>query len=265
MNGLKDAVHGLDKSLDEFGGADLHRLWQAVGEVASLDLLNADIGPLDDTADAALELLGSTETDEQIVLAANKLDDGLIEAGARDLDGLAFHHAAAGDHCDLRRAAADVDDHVPVGLGDVNARAHGGGNGGLQQVDLARARLNGGVDDGALLHAGDGAWHTGQHAGFEEAEGGDAADKLAQHLGSDLIVRDDAGVDRMNGHDVGGGAAQHFLGVLADLQNLAAELVHCHDGGFPGHNALALLEQQRGRGAQVDSYISLKQIHAFSP
>ena len=69
----------------------------------------------------------------------------------------------------------------------------------------------------------------------------------------------------MNGHDVGGGAAQHFLGVLADLQYLAAELVHRDNGGLPGHNALALLKKQGRRGAQVDGYISLKQIHAFSP
>ena len=260
-DGVEDMVHGLHKGFDQFRGADSDGFGQAVGKVPALDFLKADVGPLDYAADVSFEFFGGAQADQKIIFAADKLDNRLVKAGARDLDGLAFHHAAARDDGNLGRAAADVDDHVPVRLGDVNARAHGGGDGRLQQIDLARAGFDGRVDHRAFLHAGDGAGDAGQHARLKQAEGGDAADKLAQHLGRDLVVRDDARVYRVDRHNIRRGPAQHLLRVLADFQDFAAEFVHRDDGGLSGDDALALLKQQRGRGAEINGYISLKQIH----
>ena len=69
------------------------------------------------------------------MLAPYVLHDGLVELVAGDLDGGGLHDAGQGDDRDVGGAAADVHDHVAVGLGDVDARADGGGHGLLNQID----------------------------------------------------------------------------------------------------------------------------------
>ena len=263
MDGLKNIVHGLNKSLNQFAGADLHGFRQAVCQIPALDLLIAHVGPLNHAADAALQFFRGAQADEHIVLLPDELDDGFIKAGTGHLERLTLHHAAGRDDGDIGSAAADIDDHMPVSLGDIHAGAQGGGHSSLQQVDLSGAGLNSGVNDGPLLHAGDAAGDAGQDAGLEQAERGDAVHQFPQHLGGDLIVRDDAGVDGMDGHDVGRGTAKHSLGLLADLQYSAAELVHGYHSRLPGDHALPLLEQQGGGCTHINGNISFKQIHVL--
>ena len=76
-----------------------------------------------------------------------------------------------GDDGDVGGAAADIHDHMAVGLGDVDARTDGGGQGLLDEVHPAGAGLDARVDDGPLLHLGDAGGHADDHAGLEEAEG----------------------------------------------------------------------------------------------
>ena len=265
VDGLEDAVHRLHEGLDGFVCADADGLGHAAAEIAAVHFLHAHVRPLEHAADIALDLLRGGHADEHVVLAADVLDDGLVKARARDLDRLALDHAAGGDDRDFRGAAADVDDHMALGSADIHAGAERGGDRGLEQIDLTGAGLDGGVDHGALFHAGDAAGNAGEHAGLEQAEGGHAADKLPLHLRGQLIVRDDAVCDRVDGHDVGRRAAQHLLCLLSDLHHLAVDLVHGHHGRFPGDHALALDIDQGSRGPHIDGNVAFKYLHIESP
>ena len=151
------------------------------------------------------------------MLAAHILDDGLVELVARDLDGGRLHHAGERDDRDIGRAAADIDDHVALGLGDVDARADGGGDRLFNEVNAARAGLNARVDDRALLDLGDAGGDADDDARLEELEAHDLVQKFLDHALGDFIVGDDALAQGTDGDDVAGGAAQHGLRVRADL------------------------------------------------
>ena len=265
MDGLEDVAHGLEQDLGELGGAYLDRLGQAGDEVAALGLLDGDVGPRHDAAYAHLELLGGLFAEEDVVPAADIADDGLVEGAARGLDALALGHAAQRDDRGLRRAAADVDDKVPVGLPDVYARAAGRGHGALDEVDLPRAGLGHRVDHRALLHAGDAAGHADEDAGLEEAQAGHALHELAQHGHRHVVVRDNAADDGLNRHYARRGAAEHLLRLLADLQQLAGELVHRHQGRLADLHALPAGVEQHAGGAHVERYILVKYRHIFQP
>ena len=189
------------------------------------------------------------------MLAPYVLHDGLVELVAGDLDGGGLHDAAEGDDGDVGGAAADVHHHVAVRLGDVYARADGGGQRLLNEVDLPGAGLDAGVDDGALLHLGDAGRHADDHPGLEQPEGGHLADEFPQHPLGHVVVGDDALPQGPDGHNIAGRAAQHLLGVGAHLQQLAGVLVDGYHRGLPQHHALALDVYKDGGGAKVDSNI----------
>ena len=58
----------------------------------------------------------------------------LAEGVPRHLDGGGLHNAGQGDDGDVGGSATDVHHHVAVGLGDVNPRADGGGQGLFNEV-----------------------------------------------------------------------------------------------------------------------------------
>ena len=95
----------------------------------------------------------------------------------------------------------------------------------LDEVDPAGAGLDARVDDGALLDLGDAGGHADHDPGLEQADGGHLADELPEHPLRHVVVGDDAVPQRADGDDVAGGAAQHLLGLGADLQQLAGVLV----------------------------------------
>src|SRR5437762_421952 len=56
-------------------------------------------------------------------------------------------------------------------------------------------------------------------------------------------------------HDVGRGPPDHVPRVLSHREDLAGPRVHGDDGGFVEHDAVALPEHQRVRGAEVDGQV----------
>lgn len=100
----------------------------------------------------------------------------------------ALDHAGEGDDRNIARAAADVDDEVTVGLGDVDACADGRRDRLLNEVHAARARLNARVDDRALLDLGDAGWHADDDARLEELEAHDLVDELLEHPLGHLVI-----------------------------------------------------------------------------
>ena len=110
--------------------------------------------------DADLELLSRALADEDVVLAAHIAHDRLVKGVAGGLDGFALDHAA------VETTATSVVPLPPMSMTrwpsglEMSAPCTGGGAGGPRGVPLARAGLDDGVDDVALLHAGHTAYGT---------------------------------------------------------------------------------------------------------
>ena len=170
MDLLHDALDGLFKGLEHFRRRDGDELGKARDKASALDLHGHFLFRREDAADLHLHLLGRALADEQVVLAAHILDDGLVELVARNLDGGRLDDAGERNDRDIGRTAADVDDHVALGLGDVDARTDGGGDRLFNEVDAARAGLNARVDDRALLDLGDAGGNADDDARLEELE-----------------------------------------------------------------------------------------------
>jgi hypothetical protein len=145
-------------------------------------------------ADALLDGLGGGLADQHAVVAADVVDDGLVELVAADADRALVDHAAQRDHADLGGAAADVDDHRAGGLGHRQAGADRGGHRFLDQVHLGGAGAQGGVADGAALHLGGAAGHADDdaRAGREHRARMHHLDELLDHLLGDHEVGDHA-------------------------------------------------------------------------
>ena len=199
------------------------------------------------------------------MLAAHILDHGLVELVPGHLDGGGLHHAAQGDDGDVRRAAADVHHHVPVRLGDVDARADGRGHGLLDQMHPAASGLDARVHHGALLDLGDARGHADDHPGLEDHEARHLAEKFLEHTLRHVVVGDNALPQGPDGDDVAGGAAQHLAGGLAHLQQLPGVLVHSHHGGLVEDDALIFHVYQYGSGSQIDADVFSKCAHTFPP
>ena len=150
---------------------------------------------------------------------------------------------------------------MAVRLGDVRPRTGCRGHGGLHKVHLACAGLDDGVDDVALLHAGHAARHRDEHTRLKEAERRHAREQLLEHECRHVIVRDDARADRMDGHDVCRGTAEHFLRILTDLEHSSGVLIDRHDGRLAQHDALAAHEHADVGRAEVDGNVPFKNHH----
>src|SRR5690606_22461088 len=130
---LQHRLHGGD----DLGQRLLHRLIdlgrvehqvprQAGHQVAPADLPLVVPVPGIGGADLDLELFRRTLADHQVEFLAGEADDRGVEGIAPDPEGTANDDAAQGQDRDVRCTAADVDDHVAAGLGDVEARAERG-------------------------------------------------------------------------------------------------------------------------------------------
>src|SRR4051812_12581371 len=216
------AVEGLLDRVDDLLGRLLERpadllgrqhdgLRQAGDHVATADLglhllLHGEGG-----ADLELDLLGRLLADEQLVLALDVADDRLVELVAADADRLRDDDAAEGDHGDLARAAADVDDHGARGLADGQPGPDRGGHRLLDEVGLARTGREAGLLDGALLDAGDAGGHADDDARVRPAVLVHLLDEVAEHLLRHLEVGDHPVLERPDRGDRARRAAEHPL------------------------------------------------------
>lgn len=124
------------------------------------------------------------------------------KAGARHLERGGLRNAVHGQHADIRRAAADVDDHPALGGGDIELRAEGSSQRRFDEVDAAGACLHGSLNDGTLLDLRDAAGDCDDHARLDDGVAEHAAEHLRQHAGRELIVGDDAVLQRVHGDDI---------------------------------------------------------------
>ena len=86
-----------------------------------------------------------------------------------------------------------------------------------------------------------------------------AAEHLRQHAGRELIVGDDAVLQRVHGDDIAGRAPEHVPRGRADLQHLAAVFIEGDDGRLAQHDAApGRIDQHVGR-AEIDPKVSGKE------
>src|SRR4051812_26104140 len=232
---------------------DAHDLGNAGDEVATLHFHFPLFADRRGGADLNLDLLGCRLADEQVVVLAHELHDGLIELVATRTDRCVGDDPRERDHRDLGRAAANVDHHVPRrclhGQAHTNRRGHRLGH----HVDLFRAGGLRGVAHGALLDFGDAARDADDDFGAnaEEMAIDDRLQKEAQHLFGDVEVGDDAVFQRPHREDAVGRAPEHALRFETDAFDFSGGFFDRDNGGLVQHDAFAANVDERISGTKI--------------
>jgi len=118
------------------------------------------------------------------------------------------------------------------------------------------ARLLGRFLHSALLNhraAGRDADHDARAE--DEAVADDLFNEMAQHALRDVVIGDDALLQRTDGDDVARRAADHAARLLANREHAVRVLVHRHDRRLSEHDALVLHINQHVRRAEIDTDI----------
>ena len=139
----------------------------------------------------------------------------------------------------LRRAAADVDDHVADGLVDRQPGADGRGHRLLEQLRVGRAGPAGGLGDGPALDLGDRRRHADHDPGPVEPGHAGPLEQQPDHALGDVEVGDRALPQRPHGDDVAGRPPDHLPRLLAHRQHVAGAAVEGDDRRLVEHDARA--------------------------
>src|SRR5690606_1559228 len=228
-------------------------LRDAADQVSALDRHLEFRIQLDGASNLALDALGRPVPDEQVVVSLEVLNDGVVQLVAAHANRLVDHDARERDDGDLRRAAADIDDHVADGLlyiqPDADCRRHGF----IDEIDLPRTGMLCRVTDGTLFHLGDAARHADDHI----ANGGhpallDLPDEPADELLGHLEIRDDAMLQGTNRFDLLVRALVHLLGFIADSERFSAVSVQGNNAWLVEHDTPPLDVDQRVGCPEID-------------
>src|SRR5690606_22076057 len=213
-----DLVERIGERFEDLVGRHGEAARHALGKIAALDFDFTDFRTRECGTDFLLDEFGRGFADQHAVVAADVIDDGFVEFVAADAHRALVDHAAQGNDGHFGGASADVDHHGAAGVGHRQSGAYGGGHGFFDEVDLAGARTQGGLADGAALDLRGTAGHANDdaRAGGEHAARMHHADELVEHLVGNGKVGDHAGFHGADGLDVAGHATQHLLGFAAD-------------------------------------------------
>jgi hypothetical protein len=182
--------------------------------------------------------------------------DGLVEVVSADAHRLEHDDPAERDHRHLAGAAADVDDHVPNRLLDVDARADRCRDRLLDQLHAACTGRQRGLDDRALLDVGDSRRRAHHDAWMRKAAVVHPADEVPQHLLGDLEVCDHAVAQRADRGDGCRRATDHALRVVTDGVYLARRGVDGDDGWLRHAYSLATHVNERVGCAEIDRHVA---------
>jgi hypothetical protein len=256
-----DTAQGLLESFEDFVAVDGEGARNALGEVAAADFDFPDLASRKGGANLDLDALGGRLADEDAVVAAHVLEDGLVEAVAADPHGSRVDNAVQRQDGDLAGAAPDVENHAAAGFIDGQPGADRRGHGFLEKIDFARARPLRRVADGLALDLGGSVRNAHDHPRRETVPAvlADLADEVLEHLLGEGEVGDHPVLHRADGDDVVRGASEHALrlhpvGLDPPLPTLGV-LAHGDHGRFVEHDALAPDVDQGVGGAEVDREI----------
>jgi hypothetical protein len=265
LHGRDDLVQRIRQRFEDFIAGNREAARHALGQVAALDFHFLDFRARKGRADAFLDRLGGGFANQHAVVAADVVDDGVVEAVATDAHAALVDHAAQRDHADLGGAAADVHDHGAAGFADGQAGANRGRHRLFDQINLGGASAQRRFTDRAPLDLGGSAGHADDdaRAGTQHTAGQHHLDELLEHLLGDSEVGDHAVLHRANRLDVARHLAQHRLGFLANglngLLSLGAPFVaNGDDRRFVEHDALVANDNQGVGGAEVNGQVGRK-------
>ncbi len=201
---------------------------------------------------------------EQRELAAHVVDDRLVHRVAGDSQAGGRDDAAQREDRHLGRAAADVDHHRPGRLVDRQAGTDRRRHRLADDVHPPRAGGVGGLADRALLDGGDAAGHADHdpRPGERAAAAQHLAHEVAQHLRGDVVVGDDAVLQRPHRHDVPRRPADHPLGLDPDRHYGVGCGVDRDHRRLVEHDAPAARIYQRVRRPEIDRQITAEQVTA---
>ena len=216
MDGGDDDLRHGGEGLRRFLGGEGDLAGQTAGEAAAFHggALLAFPGNL---SDGLLDRLRGACPDEQVVVLADILDEGLVELVPGRGQAGRRHHAAQGGDGYVRGPAADVHDHVPLGLPDVDPRAQSGGQGLLHEVDFSGPGLDAGLHHRPLRHLGAAGGDAEEQPGLEEPAGQGLAQECADHFLCHGAVGNVPLLQGPHGDQLAGGAPQHLAGGLSHL------------------------------------------------
>jgi hypothetical protein len=114
-----------------------------------------------------------------------------------------------------------------------------------------------GFDHGAALDFRNAARDPDDHIRVDQSIATlDLADKVAQHALRLIEICNDSVLEWADRDDAAGGAAQHPLGLLADLFNRFALLVVCDHGWLAEENAATVDMDQGVCSPEIDANVS---------
>ena len=195
-----------------------------------------------DGADLDLDDLGRALADLNAQKVAQMHGNGLVETIAGQTQRAGGHDAAERDDGHLRGTAADVHHHGAGGLGHGQVGTHGRGHGLLDEVGLAGAGLDGGLEHGAFLHRGGAAGNADDDAGLR-LPGilplGGLVDEGRQHRLGHIVVSDHAVFQRMLSRKCVGRVVDHVLRLMTDGQHAMGRLLYGDNRGLVDDDPLA--------------------------
>ena len=256
-----DDAQRLLQRLQDFVAVQREAARHAFGQMAALDLDLAHFLGREGRADLALDALGRGLADQDAVVAAHVVDDGVVELVAADPRRGRVDDAVERHHGDLGGAATHVQHHGTARLVHRNARAHGGSHGFFDEIHAPGAGAGCRFLDRAALDLGRAIGHADQHTGTGTEVGGivDLADEVLEHLLGGGEIGDHPVLERPDGGDVTGRAPHHGLGRGAhSLDGLAppvAVVPDGHDGRLVEHDPPAPGIDQRVGGTEVDGQV----------
>ena len=258
-----DRIHDIaERLIERFahllrGDHDILR--QTVQQISAADFHFADGRLRKCRADADLDRFRRPLADQQAVLFADVVDDRLIERITADADRLCGDNAAHRDHGDLRRAAADVNDHCAGRIENGQAGAECGCDRLGNKLNRTGACFFGSLLDGTAFNRRYAGGNADNDAGaLDERAAERFFDELLKHRRGDIEISDHAVLERLDGNDGAGRSADDLLCLLADGAGLVGAGIDRDDRRLAHDDAsAACIDQGIGR-TEINSDISGK-------
>ncbi len=134
--------------------------------------------------------------------------------------------------------------------------ADGRHHGLLHQVNFAGFGAVRRIHNGALFHLRDFARDADHDARMDQHLAAvRLLNEVIQHLLGDFEIGDHAVFHGLDGDDIAGRAAQHFLGLFADSLHFSGVLVDGDDGWLVNDNPFAFGENESVGGSEIDGKI----------
>ena len=129
----------------------------------------------------------------------------------------------------------------------------------FDQIDLARARVRGGILDRPLFHFRDAGRHRHHDPGRNQFAMVNLLNEMPQHRFGDFEVGNDTIFHGPDGDDVARGATEHALGFFANRQHIGGSRLNGNNGRFTQYNTLVTNVNERIRCPEIYPNIVGKQ------